>query len=36
MRESPIDAVSRIRRMREVVGPLPDSVETVRRSRNRS
>lgn len=35
MKESPMDAVSRIRRMREVVGPMPDSVEMVRRSRNR-
>lgn len=32
--ESPADAVSRIRRMREVVGPLPDSTISVRRSRD--
>ena len=36
IRESPVDAVGRIRRMREVVGSLPDSTATVRRSRDRS
>ena len=35
IKESPVDAVSRIRRMREVVGPLPDSTVTVRRTRDR-
>ena len=35
MKESPLDAVSRIRRMREVVGPLPDSTLAVRKSRDR-
>ena len=35
IKESPVDAVSRIRRMREVVGPLPDSTEAVRKSRER-
>ena len=32
--ESPADAVSRIRRMREVVGVLPDSTGAVRKSRD--
>jgi len=36
IRESPVDAVDRIRRMREVVGQLPDSTAVVRRSRDRS
>jgi len=35
IKESPVDAVSRIRRMREVVGPLPDSTRVVRKSRDR-
>jgi len=35
MRESPLDAITRIRRMREVIGPLPDSTEAVRKSRDR-
>ena len=35
IKESPVDAVSRIRRMREVVGPLPDSTVAVRKSRDR-
>lgn len=36
MRDTPVDAVSRIRRMREVVGPLPDTTEVLRRARDRS
>ena len=35
IKESPVDAVIRIRRMREVVGPLPDSTVAVRKSRDR-
>lgn len=35
IRETPVDAVSRIRRMREVVGPLPDSTAAMRKSRDR-
>jgi len=35
IKETPVDAVSRIRRMREVIGPLPDSTAVVRRSRDR-
>lgn len=34
IKESPVDAVSRIRRMREVVGDLPDSTAAVRKSRD--
>lgn len=35
IKETPVDAVSRIRRVREVVGPLPDSTAAVRKSRDR-
>jgi hypothetical protein len=35
IKETPVDAVSRIRRMREVVGPLPDSSAAVRKWRDR-
>jgi hypothetical protein len=36
MKEKPVDAVTRIRRVREVVGELPDSTDLLRRSRNAS
>ena len=35
IKESPVDAVQRIRRMRAVVGPLPDSTIVVRKTRDR-
>jgi hypothetical protein len=35
IKETPVDAVGRIRRMREVIGPLPDSTVAVRKSRDR-
>ncbi len=35
MSESPREVVERIRRLRDVIGPMPDSTATVRRSRDR-